>query len=326
VRSVRYHAHGGPEVLQIDEVPTPAPQNGQVLIEVEAVGANVIDTVFRAGTGPWRRPLPGTLTGDVVGRVAALGPGVPGPGIPGVAVGDRVAALSEDAFADYVTADAHWVVPVPEGADAGEATILSMTAPLALRLLRAGRLGKSDTVLVQAAAGGIGHLALQLAKILGTKTVIGAASSPEKLDFVRSYGADEAIDSSDPAWPEHVRAAASGGVDVVLDAVGGDVFNQGLELLAPLGRMVTYGAASGTLPTLQALNLAALKSVTGVSMFAWRAARPDEARADMNEVAGYWNAGRLRTAIHARFPLQDTASVHEILQNRENLGRLVTTI
>jgi NADPH2:quinone reductase len=321
VRSVRYHAHGGPEVLQIDEVPTPAPQDGQVLIEVEAVGANVIDTVFRAGTGPWRRPLPGTLTGDVVGRVAALGSGA-----TGVAVGDRVAALSEDAFADYVIADAHWLAPVPAGVDAGEATVLSMTAPLALRLLRAGQLSTGDTVLVQAAAGGVGHLALQTAKILGAKTVIGAASSPAKLDFVRSYGADEAIDSSDPAWPEHVRAAAPGGVDVVLDAVGGDVFNQSLGLLAPLGRMVAYGAVSGTLPTVQVRSLFALKYVTGVSMLAWRAAQPDQARADMNEVAEHWNAGLLHTAIHARFPLQDTASVHETLESRRNLGRLVTII
>jgi NADPH2:quinone reductase len=321
VRSVRYHAHGGPEVLQIDEVPTPIPQDGQVLIEVEAVGANVIDTVFRAGTGPWRRPLPGTLTGDVVGRVAALGPGV-----TSAAVGDRVAALSENAFADYVTADAQWLAPVPAGVDAGEATVLSMTAPLALRLLRAGHLDTGDTVLVQAAAGGVGHLALQLARILGAKTVIGAASSPAKLDFVRHYGADEAIDTSDPAWPEHVRAAAPGGVDVVLDAVGGDVFNQGLELLDPLGRMVAYGAVSGALPTVQVRSLFALKYVTGVSMLAWRAAQPEQARADMKEVAEHWIAGRLRTAIHARFPLQDTASVHETLESRRTLGRLVTII
>lgn len=321
MRSVRYHAHGGPQVLQIDEVPTPAPLDGQVLIEVEAVGANVIDTVFRAGAGPWRRPLPGTLSGDVVGRVAALGPGV-----TSAAVGDRVAALSEDAFADYVTTDARWLAPVPADADAGEATVLSMTAPLALRLLRAGQLGAGDTVLVQVAAGGVGHLALQLARILGAKTVIGAASSPAKREFVRSYGADEAVDSSDPGWAEHVRAAAPDGVDVVLDAVGGEVFDQGLELLAPLGRMVTYGAVSGKLPAVQAHSLSSLKYLTAVSITAWRASRPAQARADMTEVAEIWGAGLLRTAIHATFPLQDTASVHEALESRRTAGRLVTII
>ncbi len=320
MRSVRYHTHGGPDVLQIDEVPIPVPQAGQVLIEVEAVGANVIDTVFRAGTGPWRRPLPGTLTGDVVGRVTALGPTV-----SEVAVGDRVAALSEDAFSDYVTADVQWLAPVPEAADAGEATVLSMTAPLALRLLRAGQLNTGDTVLVHAAAGGIGHLAVQLARTLGAGTVIGTASTPAKRDFVRACGADAAIDSSDPGWPDRVGAAAPGGVDVILDAVGGDVFDQGLELLAPLGRMVSYGAVSGVLPTAPASSLFALKYVTGVSMLAWRTARPDEARADMEEVARLWGTGALRTAVHARCPLVDTASVHQILDSRGNLGRLVVT-
>jgi NADPH2:quinone reductase len=240
-------------------------------------------------------------------------------------VGDRVVALSEDAFADHVTADANWLAAVPAGVDAGEASVLSMTAPLALRLLRAGQLSAGDTVLVQAAAGGVGHLVLQLAKILGAKTVIGTASSPAKLDFARTWGADEAIDTSDSAWPEHVRAAAPGGVDVVLDAVGGDVFNEGLDLLAPLGRMVTYGAVGGALPTVQATSLFTLKYVTGVSMLAWRAARPDQARADMNEVAEHWRAGLLRTAVHARFPLGDTVRVHEILDSRRNLGRVVVT-
>ncbi len=140
-------------------------------------------------------------------------------------MGQRV-ALSEDAFADYVTADAMWLAPVPEGVDACEATILSMTGPLALRLLRAARAQPGDTILVQAAAGGVGHLVAQLAKLLGS-TVIGTASSPIKLPFVRTCGADVAIDSSDPEWPEEVRAAAPRGVDIVLDAVGAAARDEG---------------------------------------------------------------------------------------------------
>jgi NADPH:quinone reductase len=320
MRAVRYHAHGGPEVLEICDLPVPVPQDGQVLIEVEAIGANAIDTVFRRGGGPWTRPLPGTLTGDAVGRVAALGPGV-----TDVAVGARVAALSDDAFADYVTADARWLAPVPENADAGQATVLSMTAPLALRILRAGQLGPGDTVLVQAAAGGIGHLAVQLARILGAQTVIGAASSPAKRDFARGVGADVVVDASDPGWPEHVRAAAPGGVNVVLDAIGGEVFDRGLELLAPLGRMVTYGAIGGTVPTIAAHSVFGLRYVTGVSLLAWRAGRPDLARADMTEAAEIWSAGRLRAAVHATFPLADTARAHDLLDRRANLGRIVVT-
>ena len=319
MRAVRYYAHGGPGVLQVDDVPCPTPENGQVLIEVEAIGANVIDTLFRRGLGPWTRPLPGTLTGDIVGRVSGLGEGV-----DGVTVGERVAALSEDAFADYVTADAMWLAPVPEGVDAGEATVLSMTAPLALRLLRAAQVQPSETILVQAAAGGVGHLAVQLAKLLGS-TVIGTASSPNKLSFVRSCGADVAIDYSNPVWPEEVRAAAPRGVDIVLDAVGGDVFGRGVDLLAPLGRMVTYGAISGEPPTVSALSLVALKSVVGLSISAWRSIRPKEARADIIEVAEHFAAGRFHPAIHAVLPLEDIISAHEILDQRVNLGRVVIT-
>ena len=199
-----------------------------------------------------------------------------------------------------------------------------MTAPLALRLLRAAHVQPGETILVQAAAGGVGHLVVQLAKLFGL-TVIGTASSSIKLNFVGTCGADVAIDYSTPGWPEEVRAAAPRGIDIVLDAVGGDVFSRGIDLLAPLGRMVTYGAISGEPPTVSALSLVALKSVAGLSITAWRSVRPEEARADINEVAEYFAAGRLHAAVHAVLPLEDIISAHEILDKRANLGRVVST-
>jgi NADPH2:quinone reductase len=324
MRAVRYHQLGGPEVLRIEEVPDPAPGDGEVLIAVEAVGANAIDTVFRAGTSPWPRPLPGALTGDVVGRVVAIGRGV-----TTAAAGDRVAALTEDAFADLVTADASWLAPVPEQADAAEATALSMMAPLARGLLRAGFLSnekaEGETVVVQSAAGGVGHLAVQLARLLGAGTVIGTASSAAKRDFVRSLGA-EAVDSTDPDWPARVRDLTPAGADIVLDSVGGTVFDAGVDLLAPGGRMVTYGAITGALPTVAAHRLFQLRYVTGFSMLGWRAAFPGQARADMTEIGELWADGRLRSAVHARLPLAEVAAAHEILDARANLGRVVVTL
>jgi NADPH2:quinone reductase len=318
MRQVRYHDHGGPEVLAIDEVAKPEPGAGQVLIEVEAVGTNMIDTVLRAGTGPWQWPLPAALTGDVLGRVTGVGPGV-----TTAAVGDRVATLSEEAAADYVVADATWLVSVPEEADAGEATVLAMIAPLARGLLHAGRLtADGETVLVQSAAGGVGHLVVQLAQILGAGRVIGTASTEAKRDFVRSLGA-EAVDSTDPAWAGRVRDLAPGGVDIVLDSVGGATFDAGVELLAPLGRMITYGAIGGTVPTVNAHSLFALKYIAGFSMRAWRAERPEQARADMTEVADLFAEGRLRSAVHARLTLAEAAKAHEILDARANSGRVV---
>jgi NADPH2:quinone reductase len=320
MRAVRYRKHGGPEVLQIEEVPTPVAGAGQALIRVEAAGANAIDTVLRAGTSPWPRPLPGALTGDVVGRVVAVGPGV-----DTVTVGDRVAALTEDAFAELVAVDATWLAAVPSTADAAEATALSMIAPLARGLLRAGQLTAGETVVVQSAAGGVGHLAVQLAVRLGAGAVIGTASTPAKRDFVRSLGA-EAVDSADPAWADRVRELAPGGADLVLDSVGGQVFDAGVDLLAPLGRMVTYGAITGALPTVAAHSLFQLKYVAGFSMLAWRAARPEQARADMTEVAEMLAAGRLRSVVHARLPLAEVATAHEILDARANLGRVVVNL
>lgn len=321
MRIVRYHEHGGPEVLRVERADPPAPGPGQVRLRAEAIGANYVDTLFRRGTatsGP-DRPLPAGLTGDVVGTVAALGPGV-----TGVAVGDRVAALCDPAVADEVLADAAWLAPVPDGMAPGPASMLPMGAPVALGVLRSGQLAAGETVLVHAAAGGIGHLAVQLAKILGAGTVIGTAGSPAKLDFVRSLGADVAVDYTAPDWPDRVREAAPDGVHVVLDSVGGPTTPAGLDLLAPYGRLVVYGMAGGATPDIAAFGLARrLTYVTGYSLLAHRAARPDQARAAVAELTGHLATGRLRTEVHATLPLAEVAEAHRIMESRQQRGRLL---
>ncbi|MET8141935.1 zinc-binding dehydrogenase [Sphaerisporangium sp. NPDC005288] len=322
MRRIRYYEHGGPEVLTMEEVEVPVPGAEQVLIRAEAVGANFVDTVFRRGPAagsPFQRPLPGLLTGDVVGTVEAVGPGVD-PGL----VGRRVAALvAEDAFADHVVTDARWLAEVPPGLDNGAASVLPMAAPVALRVLRAGRLAPGETVLVHAAAGGIGHLAVQLARLLGAGRVIGTAGSPDKLEFVREQGADVAIDYTDDTWPDQVRKAAPDGVDVVLDSVGGGVLRSGLDLLAPFGRLVVYGAASRELSEIPVAGLFALRSVTGFSLLAWRAADPVRAREEMEELAGHFTAGRLRAVVHARLPLTEASAAHRLLEERAHRGRVL---
>ncbi|GAA3140107.1 NADPH2:quinone reductase [Kribbella aluminosa] len=318
MRAVRYHRHGGPDVLQLDEVAVPEPGPGQVLIQAEAIGANAIDTVLRRGGTPWDRPLPGTLTGEVIGRITAVGPDVP----PGIAIGQRVGSLAEDAFADQVLADAAFLAAIPDGADAAEATMMPMTGPLAFRLLETAHLPAGGTVLIHSAAGTIGHLAVQLAHSYDPKTIIGTASSPHRLDFIRSLGA-EAVDLTDPDWPAKVGELAPDGIHAVLDAVGGKVFEQGLELLRPLGTMLTYGAITTELPTVPAGALFGFKSVTGVSIMGWRGARPDAARADIAEITRRWQSGELRPVVAATHPLADVAKIHETLDARSALGRLV---
>jgi NADPH:quinone reductase-like Zn-dependent oxidoreductase len=198
-----------------------------------------------------------------------------------------------------------------------------MGAPVALRILRAARLSSGDTVLIHAAAGGIGHLAVQLAKVLGAGTVIGTARSSRKLDFVRSVGADVAIDYALPDWPDQVRAAAPGGIDVVLDAVGGPILQSSLDLLAPFGRAVVYGAATGELEQVPVVKLFALRSVTGFNLTAWRHADPDQARHEIDELADLFAAGQLRTTVHASLSLAEAATAHELIEARSHAGRIL---
>jgi NADPH2:quinone reductase len=319
MRRVRYQEYGGPEVLRVEEVEVPEPGPGQVLLRTEAVGANFVDTKFRrGGDGIFHRPLPGILTGDVVGSVVAVGDGV-----TGVAAGERVAALAEDAFADQVLVDADWLVPVPAGMDAATASMLPMGGPVALGALRAGRLAAGESVLVHAAAGGIGHLVVQLARALGAGTVVATAGSAAKLDFARSLGADVAVDYTAPDWPDRVREALPGGVDVVADAVGGDVLLRSLDLLAPLGRAVAYGVASGGLVDVPLGSLFALRSVTGFSLLAQRAGLPELARAQVAESAGHLATGRVKVTLAATFPLVEAAAAHRLLEDRGQLGRIL---
>ncbi len=321
MRRVRFHAHGGPDVLAVEEAAVPEPGTGQVLIRAEAIGVNYVDVQIRRETSPasiWFRPLPGTLTGDVVGTVEKAGPGAD-PAL----VGTRVAVLLEDACADYVLADTDWLVSVPAGLDAGAASLLPTVGAVAVGVLRAGRAASGETVLVTAGAGAIGHLAVPLARRAGAGTVIATAGSAAKLDLARELGADVAVDHTGPGWAEQVRAAAPGGLDLVLEAVGGGTLHQSLELLAPGGRVVVYGASAGELTSVPVRSLFALRTLTGFSLLAWRSAQPERARADIAELAGMLADGSLRAVTGTRLPLAEAAQAHRLLEDRAVLGRLI---
>ena len=318
MRRVRFHAHGGPGVLAIEETGIPEPGPGQVLIRTEAIGLNYVDVQLRRETDEnsiWYRQLPGTLTGDVVGTVERAGPGAD----PALA-GTRVAVLVEDACADYVLADTGWLAPVPAGLDAGAASMLPLVGAVALGALRAG-LAPGDTVLITAGAGAIGHLAVQLARWQGAGQVI-ATASPAKLGFLKELGADVAIDYTQPGWPDQVRAAAPDGVQLALEAVGGDVLQQAIGLLAPLGRAVVFGASAGELGSVPVRSLFMLKSVTGFSLLAWRSIDEPQARADIAELTRLLAGGELRAAT-TTLPLADVARAHRLLEDRAIPGRIV---
>ncbi|HTU74176.1 MAG TPA: zinc-binding dehydrogenase [Trebonia sp.] len=320
MRRVRYHAHGGPEVLATEEAEVPAPGPGQALIRTEAIGVNYVDVQLRRATDPgslYYRQLPATLTGDVVGTIEAVGPGTD----PSLA-GTRVAVLLEDACADYVLAGADWLVPVPPQLSLAAASMLPTVGAVALGALRAGRLAKGETVLITSGAGGIGHLAVQLARHQGAGMVIATAGSAAKLEFLAGLGADVAIDHTRPDWADQVRAAAPDGVDVALDAVGGATLDASIDLLKPLGRVVVYGAASGDFATIPVRTLFGLKTVTGFGLLMWRATAPERARADIAELASLLEAGDLR-AVTRPLPLSEVVEAHRLLESRTFPGRLI---
>ena len=320
MRRVRYYEYGDPSVLTVEEADLPVPGSGQVRLCAEAIGANYVDTKIRANAGSiFVRPLPGSPTGDVVGVVDAIGPAVD-PAL----IGSRVTALVDpDAFAEFALADAAWLAPVSDGLPPGPASLLTVAGPVALRLLHTGRLVPGETVLIHSGAGIIGGLAIQLAKLLGAGTVIATASTSEKLEHARDLGADVGVDYTADDWPEQVRAAAPGGVDLALDAVGGAVLTNSIDLLAPLGRAVVYGAASGDLVEVPIRSLFGLKTVTGFSLLAWRAARPEQAHADVASVAELFRDGKLRAFVHATLPLAEAADAHRLLEDRSTIGRVL---
>jgi NADPH:quinone reductase-like Zn-dependent oxidoreductase len=307
--------------LAIEESDTPEPGPGQVLIRTEAIGVNYVDIQLRRETVPesiYFRSLPATLTGDVVGTVERVGQDAD----PALA-GTRVAVLLEDAYADYVVADTDWLVSVSAGLSAAAASMLPTVGAVALGALRAGRLGQGDVVLVTAGAGAIGHLAVQLAGQHGAGTVIATAGSPAKLGFLKELGADIVVDHTQPDWAAQVRLAAPSGIDVVLEAVGGVMLHQSIGLLAPFGRVVVFGASAGDLTSVPVTSLFALKTVSGFSLLAWRAADRERARSDIDELTGLFETGRLHAAAETTLPLDEVVQAHQLLEDRAVLGRLL---
>ncbi len=321
MRVVRYDEFGPADVLRVVDAADPVPGEGQVLLRTERVGLNYIDAVHRSGTGgAWQPERPGNLSGEVVGRVERTGPGV-----RDVQEGDRVAALvAVDACADLVVADADWAVPVPPDLDAATATVLPMLAPLAAGLVRFARTQPGETVLVHTAAGGVGHLAVQLAKAEGAR-VVGSTGTAAKADAVRGFGADEVVDTWQADWAARLRELQPGGVDVILDALGAGSMEANLGVLAPYGRMVVYGALDRQVPAVDVRQLLGLRSVAGYSALGWRAARPDEVRAAITDLTERLRSGALRVAVAAELPLQEAATAHKLLEDRSRTGRVVLT-
>ncbi|MBX5454017.1 MAG: quinone oxidoreductase [Acidobacteriia bacterium] len=319
-KAVRIHSHGGPEVMRFEDVPTPEPGPGEARVRHEAIGVNFIDVYFR--TGLYKIPsLPAVLGQEGAGVVTAIGPGV-----TEVAVGDRVAYAAGPigAYATERVIAANRLVKLPDAIDfktAAAMMLKGMTAQYLLR--RTYRVKPGDTILVYAAAGGVGLIMCQWAKHLGAH-VIGVVSTEEKAQLARAHGAEHVVVGYKNLVEEVKRITNGAMVPVVYDSVGKDTFYTSLDCLAPLGMMVSYGNSSGPVGAVDVSLLGAKGSLflTRPSLVTYTAKRSDlEATArDLFDVV---MSGAVKIEINQTFPLAEAAAAHTALESRKTTGATV---
>lgn len=315
---VRIYQTGTPEVLKVEESAVPVPAPDEVLIQVMAAGVNFAEVSQRLGTYPVPLTVPAVLGSEAAGIVTAQGANVSTD-----MVGKRVAALVRGGYAEYAVAKADAVVSLPDAVDYGQAASALIQGQTAYLLLHdAAQFKAGQSLLVNAAAGGVGSLAVQIAKQMGASTVVGTASSDEKLSYLRQLGVNAAVDYTKPDWADQVKEATQGrGVDVVLDAVGGATTQESLSALAPFGRMVVYGASSGqgTTSVLQTLiNMS--HTVTGFVLYAQPLHRQREAaQAILSGIAD----GAIQVKASHVYALTDVAAAHLALESRQTTGKIV---
>ena len=318
-KAIRIHANGGPEVMVWEDVPTPSPGPGEALIKQAAIGLNYIDVYFR--TGLYKAPMMPLIIGqEGAGTVQAVGSGV-----TTVKEGDRVAyAGSIGGYATERVIPADRLVKLPDNIDFQTAAAMMLQGMTAQYLLRRTYTVKADdTIVVHAAAGGVGLIMCQWAKHLGA-TVIGVVSTSEKAEIARAHGAARTVIGHATLVDEVKKLTGGVGVPVVYDSVGRDTFNASLDCLAPLGLMVSYGNASGPVPPLELGVLAAKGSLylTRPTLATYTSKRTDleRAAAELFDVVG---SGAVKINVGQTYPLKDAAAAHIALESRKTTGSTV---
>jgi NADPH2:quinone reductase len=322
MKAIRFHELGEPDVLRFEDVEKPAPGAGEVLVRVHAVGVNFADTRLRRGqylVQPTLPIIPGAEAAGVVKEV--------GEGVDKTLFGRRVAFLGQACYAEYTTVNARQLIPLPDSISFEEGVAFPLQALTAYHMLYTmDRVEPGKTVLVHAAAGGVGLLAVQMAKQAGAR-VIGTTSSEEKAALARDFGADEVIlyNTSDFA-EEALRLTGGRGVDLSLDSVGKATLEGSMRSLAPFGHVIIYGAASGRPDPIDPINLFE-KSIKVSGFWLVTAARvPEVAREGVERVVEWVASGKLRVLIGLKLPLSQAEEAHRKMEGRETVGKIVLTV
>ena len=324
MRAVLCKSYGLPKDLVVEDVPSPTPREGEVLVSVKAAGVNFPDVLMIQNKYQHRQTLPFSPGYEISGVVKALGPGV-----SGLEVGDAgIAMLRSGAFAEEAIAPADRFWRIPKDVDFVAAAAFPLAYGTSYHALKdRGQLKPGETLLVLGAAGGVGLAAVQLGKLMGA-TVIACASSPEKLETCKRAGADALIDYSRQDLREAVKTiAGERGVDVILDPVSGPYAEAAVRSMAWYGRYLVVGFTSGEIPKIP-MNLPLLKgcSLVGVAWDTYSRRNPEGGRRNVDEMIEWIRSGKLKPSVTARYKLDDAAKALEDVMERRVQGKAVVVV
>ena len=319
MKAIRIHAPGGPEVMKLEDVPEPQPKAGEAIVKIDAAGLNFIDVYQRSGL--YKLDMPLTLGLEAGGTVTAVGPGV-----TEVKVGDKVAYTGvPGAYAQYAAVPAARLVVLPQGVSTKQGAAIMLQGMTAHYLACSTYpLKKGDTCLVHAAAGGVGLILCQIARLRGAK-VIGTVSTDEKAKLAREAGADETILYTRQDFAAEVKRITGGkGLQVVYDSVGKDTWEGSINCLAPRGLIALYGQSSGPIGMIdpQILNTKGSLFLTRPSLNVYIATR-EELQQRAGELFGWVREGKLKLRMEFEFPLKDAAEAHRALEGRKTTGKVL---
>jgi len=318
MKAIRVHEIGGPDVLKYEDIPVPSPSPGQAQIRIEAIGLNYIDCYFR--TGLYKTALPFTPGMEAAGTVTAIGPDV-----TELKAGDRVAYAGHmGAYAEYAVVPADRLVKLPDGVDARSAAAAMLQGMTAHYLATSTyELKKGDVALVHAAAGGVGLLLIQIAKMRGAR-VLGTVSTREKAALAKEAGADEVILYTEQDFEAEVMRLTDGkGVNVVYDSVAKTTFDKSLNCVGVRGTLALFGQSSGPVPPFDPARLAK----NGVFLTRPSLTHHTATRAELlqraSDVLGWVVSGQLRLRVSQVLPLREAAEAHRLLEGRKSTGKVL---
>ncbi len=325
MKAIVIHETGDPSVLQYEEVATPAPRKGEVLVQAAAIGVNRPEIQVRKGIYPWMPPLPVIPGIEMAGRVVEIGEGVEASRL-GEAVLVSARDLPERAgcYAEFIAVPSDAAHRLPAGCDLEAAACLSNYQVAHLMLSHAVDQARTRSVFFSAAGSGVGTAAIELAKLRGW-TVVAGVSSAAKADLIAPLAPDHVVLMSGDDWRAKVKAL-TGGVDAVFDPIGGDVLAQSFEMLAPFGTVVSYGRLAGRKQRdIYEAMFANQETSPSFRLFTMHAFdhRPEDRRAAFQHLFALLAAGKINPLIFARFPLSQAAAAHEMMESRANVGKII---